>query len=1220
MLYVLNVFWWTKNLSTPLEVLHTFLNVFANFDWDRNAVSIHGPVPLSELSGSGNNVSASSVDKNKDSKEKAKERTSTGDTGEPSDPGENCELLTPEFMWRMLDKYGNENIMKQHAAAGGGSRGGISILSDRGNTSEGVCPMDTKNNNQEHKKDSSTKPIPVHMPIKHLNVIDPLLPSNNLGRSVSMGNASRIKKALKLAASKLSTLRQMSVRDGRDDGVNAKDGTVAGNTTTNPKKMCDHAAARVLQQFFGNTARHRRVQLLPSAPATPGGREHADEVSMTPMSVGRRHSVTVLALPGGRTAMGEHGGISPVPPRRLEQSLSEGDLMDAEKTGVLVVGANSHGVDVDSDSHSDSASGDEWPDVGPGSPTHEQSNVVSGCPVMHGVQITHMHQDIPHLTTNITEEERGPFWGRWDPLPEAELAAAAAAEALANRHFPRLSNASSVDGVGVDTINQDDISESQPGSSRNAAAAVAAAAFVAAADTAAAQLPHHARGLSFSGDTDFDQSIHRQLADGSTPGSSRAESRGASQRGGTLFAHTRMRSELSVDTQSIPGDGETDSLLGTSPTKSEGVAITKASSFSRQNSLSKRASDKLSIRVGQNGSGLPPQHPQHLQVRVQPPVPPGPPPSDVERAAREAAAARLRREMSCPTFFPETVGSLNASLSTSPSYAYGQLVGNPFGSTSFTAVSPDPPMPPPAVTPPESVGLGCPVHTAMNPKDIFAGDLDSIWRHLEFGRHYHRVAMIRRYEQMERIGQQRAAAAAAVQSVREGTFNGFHSGNGPRNGRGGNTRGGGAHSRTNSILSDVARGSNRRGSRRGGGGDGYSAAIAVALAAGAERPKRNGPNRRGGVGNAGGKNPNTSNQNKKSKDKSKTSGDKLECADGGDTKTKENPPLPPGPPPVGKQSDNGTERTGTGSPSGPTPSVPPTQTPSWGPKGSAQSVLDVIKRPPFGVSGEVKTVEAKTEDSAPGTTSNSSGKTAPSVFQNIVTPPVGLTAAVGVKGSWSSLVARDVPNASSPQNNSDKESVLGPNSSRRQSKVDASVSPPGSVSGNAAESTVAASEPGVPTTVSWVPTSSVAPKEVQRPLAGAWAKGPVVEALKKEPTKVDEKVSENNLRDPTLPDASAEPPSSPTELPAIDKNKDLSSPSSASSDSNPGEKENSLEKKKVRASDETEKSGDRETKTKKSEKKEISFVQKEDDFPGLGGKGPVVATSVASTGVWGGKQ
>ena len=56
----------------------------------------------------------------------------------------------------MLDKYGNESIMRRVDQQSAGSA--RSML------------------------------------VKHLNVVDPLLPSNNLGRSVSQGNAKRIRR------------------------------------------------------------------------------------------------------------------------------------------------------------------------------------------------------------------------------------------------------------------------------------------------------------------------------------------------------------------------------------------------------------------------------------------------------------------------------------------------------------------------------------------------------------------------------------------------------------------------------------------------------------------------------------------------------------------------------------------------------------------------------------------------------------------------------------------------------------------------------------------------------------------------------------------------------------------------------------------------------------------------------------------------------------------
>ena len=213
-LYIFNRF--HKELSTPLEVLHKFLVFFADFDWDKFAVSVHGPVPLEDL------------------------HKVTGPIGKRPEVHAEGALLTPDFMWRMMDKYGNESVS---AKLGGGA--------------------------------NST---PRHMARKYLNVVDPLLSSNNLGRSVSQGNAKRIRKALALGAQRLTALRESSTG-----------GECFG-------------AVRMLEQFFGNTMRHRRLgpmPHLPMAPSTPGfaGRNHADEVSMTPARCPRTGAVSVLASP-----------------------------------------------------------------------------------------------------------------------------------------------------------------------------------------------------------------------------------------------------------------------------------------------------------------------------------------------------------------------------------------------------------------------------------------------------------------------------------------------------------------------------------------------------------------------------------------------------------------------------------------------------------------------------------------------------------------------------------------------------------------------------------------------------------------------------------------------------------------------------------------------------------------------------------------------------------
>ena len=1162
-LYVLNKFHRSKSLTTPLEVLHTFLQTFAEFDWDTHAVSIHGPVLIADLVNG--TVSGDEVDVCED------------------------ELLTREFMWRMLDKYGNESIMRAHAAS---SRGGASGAAT--SDAEGVGEFLRVEN-------SSAKTAHVRMPIKHLNVIDPLLPSNNLGRSVSQGNAARIRKALKLAAAKLGALREMSTRSD----------------------SCDFLAARVLREFFGNTVKHRRVALLPSAPATPGGREHADEVSMTPATQ-RRHSVTVLQSPrekeksGGDSADPEKSGLA----RRLENSLSDPALLQLRVQTNASSSSKESNARSPSDSGSDSSSdpnSPRWPHLGPASPENERAEMGLRCPVMH-------------RTVRVEDEDRGPFWGRWEPLPAAELAAAAAAEALANRHFPRLSDASTdpsderdergdfsavpgnaVANVGSPTRDANE-NENENENEREKSAAVAAAAFVAAVDASArAVTPRRARGLSLGGDGDFAaetfSGLGRQLAGGSTPGgSSRAESRGASTRGGEHFAENmgatagmtgvtgdaftsspRATTENAASEISdrLGGFGLGSSLLGTSPTK--------GSSPSSSPPRRRRAD------VGQAHPRAPPH----------PPVPPGPPPPGVARAAREAAAARVRREANVATFFPETFEGRFEHPRDAALFAPGARMSASARGVSLSASSPPISMPPPAVTPPSTVGIGSP----SPPKDIFAGDLDAIWRHLEFGRHYHRVAMRRRYE-YERAAQRAAAAAAAA--VRRGAFgpNGEFIGGADSRRRGRETgrdrdskdsrdstsrRNQQRHSRAGSFSSggENARDPNppipgapperraenggkaTRARSRKGKGDaansardanggpigGFAAAAAAAIAAGAEPPR--GSSRAGRRGAGGGRASsggaavsNVSERRKNPSEDPPSSFGKEKNFIPSEKDASFSPPPPPGPPPGGEilvvPGDNDYS-------SAPSESAPP----SWGPKGAA--ALEVIRRAPsvLDVADAEAPADAKgREPLAP----------APA--------PPALASATGTKGSWSSLVAAgDPPKAQRLRDETRFKAPPGEVETLRGSRLKSTIGAPASA--DAVDATLPAPPPS-------------------RPLAGAWAKGPVTDALKKPVTKsaVTKSAKEKPSASSSSPETS---PSSPA--------------SETSGDSNASQKENPKGAKAREDERDTPRApgsnpGPRDARADGAAK-DPTFVRKEDDFPGLGG---APAATAATAGVWGGRK
>ena len=224
-----------------------------------------------------------------------------------------------------------------------------------------------------------------------MNVIDPLLPSNNLGRSVSQGNAARIRKALKLAAAKLGELREMSFTND----------------------SCDFLAARVLREFFGNTAKHRRVALLPSAPATPGGREHADEVSMTP-STQRRHSVTV-------SREGRVGDAVGGPARRLLSSLSDPALTGLrvrvkEDDSSFATRRERRRQLEGSDRVSKRVCRSEAPGRIPtaGGPAWAPRRPRASARASHRAGLPKMHARGP---ARVEDEDRGPFWGDGNRCP-----------------------------------------------------------------------------------------------------------------------------------------------------------------------------------------------------------------------------------------------------------------------------------------------------------------------------------------------------------------------------------------------------------------------------------------------------------------------------------------------------------------------------------------------------------------------------------------------------------------------------------------------------------------------------------------------------------------------------------------------------------------------------------------------------------------------------------
>ena len=1011
-LYILNRF--HKELSTPLEVLHKFLVFFADFDWDKFAVSVHGPVPLEDL------------------------HKVTGPIGKRPEVHAEGALLTPDFMWRMMDKYGNESVS---AKLGGGA-------------------------------DSTPRP----MARKYLNVVDPLLSSNNLGRSVSQGNAKRIRKALALGAQRLTALRESSTG-----------GECFG-------------AVRMLEQFFGNTMRHRRLgpmPHLPMAPSTPGfaGRNHADEVSMTPARCPRTGAVSVLASPsspsqyqsplprsvdgqppgsassrmatkgteapaartrrktpvaagedGGEEDDGAEGGVDGSVPRRLEMG-------SPEKRG----GGGGGG--------SDDAADDHWPHLERGG---------TRCPVLQRAENAARAEKAER---DLHGEERGPFWGRWDPLPASE-AIAQHARAFASEGFPAL--------------------DGREGTKSTRCPVLAAAARE-EEEVVASAIPS---GCPFHAAAARRRDSEAARSDGSSDESSK-EAKSASPTG-----------PLS------DGDGEGGK------------------------------GDVSRVQGSEKAPAAP----------AAPPPPPGPPPPG-QRTSMDGARARMRREMSCPTFFPE----------------HERRVPPP--------PPPAPPVKPgPAVLPAGSGSGGV--------SDVFTGDLEAIWSHLQFGRAYHHLAIVqmRAFEAM-------GGDPRALQQHRFGGFN--NGGGGGRRGAGGaaafnrrNSRDGGGrggHARSGSwgapgggggkpgqpppppgapTLEQYGQRRPARQSRQSCVSEGSDESSEDASRKpGAvhhhhqqqqQQQGRRSRDGRGGRGGGGGKSGGGSSivEEAPAGNWSKAVSSKTSAAEKAPGKVGDRdrnadadpPPLPPGPPPPGTR----TSMDGSGPFASPPPPPPEQPRPSWGPKKTAP--IDAIRAPPT-----PPPVPAEDPASPPREATRSRQQRPPTAAEGRAAAAKGRLG-VAPKGSWSSLVAAGGASGSSGP-------VQEGGSAERRTEI-----------------RVVGRE------------SASAPPSPARPLAGAWAKGNGKDVLAAaaeasraaaaaaEASKVAAAAAAITVAELGGQDAAAGGQGAQVA-------QGRSRASSSSGDSNSGEKENSAERK----ADSTAPARDGDD--------DESYTHKVEEFPTLGGVG-----------------
>ena len=174
-----------REIATPLDVLRIFFEYVSDFPWETHAVTIFGDVPVEKLdkvsvrefSSSSSSSSSSRSEKNKNKNnddESGDEREEKDDEEAEEDP-----LLDDTFVDTILTSYGPD------------SRPDANVLLNIGNGKK--APFRRR-----------------AIGAKHLHILDPLSETNNLGRSVSLGNFARVRAAFRLGAERLKRLEMES--------------------------------------------------------------------------------------------------------------------------------------------------------------------------------------------------------------------------------------------------------------------------------------------------------------------------------------------------------------------------------------------------------------------------------------------------------------------------------------------------------------------------------------------------------------------------------------------------------------------------------------------------------------------------------------------------------------------------------------------------------------------------------------------------------------------------------------------------------------------------------------------------------------------------------------------------------------------------------------------------------------------------------------------------
>ena len=182
-------------LPSPFGVFLYFLQYYSEFDFERYAVSIQGPIPLDGIRES--NATGETPVGSPSMSDTAGSDPSTAPTG----PRGQGRALTEEFVARCQKKYGM--------------------------TGSDPASMPTSTTPPTMAEGSArSTPIPgdwppsptVQFPVRHMNVMDPLRPHSNLCRGISLSNSWRIRAAFQMGHS-MFLARMNAITEGNAAGV-----------------------------------------------------------------------------------------------------------------------------------------------------------------------------------------------------------------------------------------------------------------------------------------------------------------------------------------------------------------------------------------------------------------------------------------------------------------------------------------------------------------------------------------------------------------------------------------------------------------------------------------------------------------------------------------------------------------------------------------------------------------------------------------------------------------------------------------------------------------------------------------------------------------------------------------------------------------------------------------------------------------------------------------